>query len=330
MRGNLTKRVPKTIDDLKNYCKERNLNSDVTRFYIDVDHIGPDAYGIYKDYWSDDFIVYKNKEDGSRMIIYQGKDEAYAVNELGRRLSMSLRHPEMLTNLDLQEGQEDAAENELSSGTSFVSTLRSEHETEEEANLESGNEATDTSKTEDLLHDQKDEALNPDEKTRKNDIENQTENLQKNEVKIPTEKIQKTSVRKNDEDSINDHPVIDQDNNADRYGEYHYDLFPKEYTINKKKPNKDKLEMIKVALLFIIAIMAIIFFGLYSVTNGFTNTDRDNYNNAYYDSYYKSYFSSDNYDCADLPGPMNGSYYTPEETHYLAEQIEKRWSERFR
>ncbi len=279
MRGNLTKRVPKTIDDLKNYCKERNLNSDVTRFYIDVDHIGPDAYGIYKDYWSDDFIVYKNKEDGSRMIIYQGKDEAYAVNELGRRLSMSLRHPEMLTNLDLQEGQEEAAENELSSGTSFVSTLRSEYENEEEANFESGNEATDTSKT---------------------------------------------------GDSINDHPVIDQDNDADRYGEYHYDLFPKEYTINKKKPNKDKLEMIKVALLFIIAIMAIIFFGLYSVTNGFTNTDRDNYNNAYYDSYYKSYFSSDNYDCADLPEPMNGSYYTPEETHYLAEQIEKRWSERFR
>ena len=55
MRGNLTKRVPKKIDDLKKYCKERNLNSDVTRFYIDVDHIGPDAYGIYKDYWSDDF-----------------------------------------------------------------------------------------------------------------------------------------------------------------------------------------------------------------------------------------------------------------------------------
>ncbi|SHH90488.1 hypothetical protein SAMN02745229_01148 [Butyrivibrio fibrisolvens DSM 3071] len=327
MRGYLTKKVPKTIDDLKKYCKERNLNSDVTRFYIDVDHIGPDAYGIYKDYWSDDFIVYKNTDDGSREIIYQGKDEAIAVNELGRRLSIFLKNPEMLDELDLAEAeketQEETLQNEFSSGTSFVSSLRSEYGADEDTELNSENEVYTDENVADSESDQdyiEDICVD----TTKN------VHLKSFPIKTRSEQIYEDG---NDEDySIHDEHSIDQETESDddRYTQYHYDLFPKEYTINKKKPNKDKLEKIKVALLFIIAIMAIIFFGLYSVTNGFTNTDRDNYNNAYYDSYYKSYFSSDNYDCADLPGPMNGSYYTPDETHYLAEQIEKRWSERFR
>ena len=316
MRGNLAKRVPKTIDDLKKYCKERNLNSDVTRFYIDVDHIGPDAYGIYKDYWSDDFIVYKNTDDGSREIIYQGKDEAIAVNELGRRLSMYLKNPDMLEKLDLAEAEDETQEetvvNEFSSGTSFVSSLRSEYGADETSNSNSENEVYKDENIADSASDQEDNI----------DVcADTTQNVHLKSFPIKTRSEQQYE---------EDNEIVDSDSDDDRYTQYHYDLFPKEYTINKKKPSKDKLEMIKVALLFIIAIMAIIFFGLYSVTNGFTNTDRDNYNNAYYDSYYKSYFSSDNYDCTDLPGPMNGNYYTPEETHYLAEQIEKRWSERFR
>lgn len=77
---------PNTIEELQQWYVGHNLPpEDVTRFYIGKDYRGPKAFGIYKN-TSGDFVVYKNKGDGSRAIRYQGKDEAYAVNELYQRL----------------------------------------------------------------------------------------------------------------------------------------------------------------------------------------------------------------------------------------------------
>lgn len=46
-----------------------------------MDFRQPKAFGIYKD--SDgNFVVYKNKGDGTRAEHYRGKGEAYAVNEI--------------------------------------------------------------------------------------------------------------------------------------------------------------------------------------------------------------------------------------------------------
>lgn len=78
--------VPKTIEELKQWYIDHNLpDENTTRFFIDKDYPGPKAYGIYKQP-DGDFVVYKNKADGTRSTRYVGKDETYAVQELYLKL----------------------------------------------------------------------------------------------------------------------------------------------------------------------------------------------------------------------------------------------------
>jgi len=87
---------PKTIEELKDWYRKRNLpDSEVTRFFIGEDYKQPKAFGIYKDE-NGQFIVYKNKADGSRAVRYQGKDEEYAVNELYQKLKDEIVHQKYL------------------------------------------------------------------------------------------------------------------------------------------------------------------------------------------------------------------------------------------
>lgn len=80
-----TETTPKTIEQLQDWYKTMNLPPEnVTRFFIDKDIKEPKAFGIYKE--GTNFIVYKNKADGSRAVRYKGSDEAYAVNELYLKL----------------------------------------------------------------------------------------------------------------------------------------------------------------------------------------------------------------------------------------------------
>lgn len=77
---------PKTIEELKQWYVDHNLPpEDVTRFFIGKNYKEPKAFGIYKDD-AGDYVVYKNKADGSRAVRYRGSDEEYAVNELYLRL----------------------------------------------------------------------------------------------------------------------------------------------------------------------------------------------------------------------------------------------------
>ncbi len=76
--------LPKTIEELKEYCAERGMPLLRMRFFIGEDFREPRAFGIYRD--GDVFVVYKNKSDGSRAVRYRGPDEAYAVNELFLKL----------------------------------------------------------------------------------------------------------------------------------------------------------------------------------------------------------------------------------------------------
>ena len=55
------------------------------RFFIGEDYKGARAFGIFQD-GNGDFVVYKNKDNGQRAVRYQGKDEAYAVNEIYQKL----------------------------------------------------------------------------------------------------------------------------------------------------------------------------------------------------------------------------------------------------
>lgn len=73
--------TPKTIEELKQWYIQRKLPpEEVTRFFIGKNISEPRAFGIYE--YAGEYIVYKNKDDGSRAIRYQGKDQAYAVNEI--------------------------------------------------------------------------------------------------------------------------------------------------------------------------------------------------------------------------------------------------------
>ena len=81
----LVDKTPKTIEELKGWYKARKLPpEETTRFFIGKNIKAPRAFGIYED--NGRFIVYKNKSDGSRAIRYEGRDEAYAVNEIYLRL----------------------------------------------------------------------------------------------------------------------------------------------------------------------------------------------------------------------------------------------------
>ena len=79
--------MPETIEELKQWYIDMNLpDENTTRFFIGKDYPGPKAFGIYKNDITNEFVVYKNKADGSRAVRYQGTDEAFAVKELYLRL----------------------------------------------------------------------------------------------------------------------------------------------------------------------------------------------------------------------------------------------------
>ncbi len=81
--------TPKTIEELKIWYKQKNLPpKEVTRFFIGENFSGPRAFGIYEE--NGEYIVYKNKDDGTRAERYRGRDEAYAVNELYLKLKSEI------------------------------------------------------------------------------------------------------------------------------------------------------------------------------------------------------------------------------------------------
>ncbi len=77
--------VPKTIEDLKEFCAERGMPLYRMRFFIGEDFKEPCAFGIFK---KEDgtVVVYKNKDTGVRAIRYEGLDEAHGVEELYLKL----------------------------------------------------------------------------------------------------------------------------------------------------------------------------------------------------------------------------------------------------
>ena len=77
--------TPHTIEELKEYCAERNMPLQRMRFFIGENYQEPKAFGIYQNS-AGEFVVYKNKADGSRSIRYIGRDEEHAVSELYLKL----------------------------------------------------------------------------------------------------------------------------------------------------------------------------------------------------------------------------------------------------
>lgn len=73
-------KIPKTLEELKIFAYENHIPLEKLHMHLGEDYSGAKAFGIYQD--GTDFVVYKNKADGSRAIRYRGADEAYAVREI--------------------------------------------------------------------------------------------------------------------------------------------------------------------------------------------------------------------------------------------------------
>lgn len=86
-KPSVVNKTPETIEELKQWYIDRNLPPETTtRFFIGTNYKGARAFGIYQDDETGEFVVYKNKGDGSRAIRYQGRDEKHAVQELYLKL----------------------------------------------------------------------------------------------------------------------------------------------------------------------------------------------------------------------------------------------------
>ena len=126
---------PKTIDELKLWYFNNNLPpAETTRFFIGVNYLDPKAFGIYKEDSTGNFIVYKNKDDGSRTIRYKGPDEAKAVNELYERLKA-----EVLSQKNNEAEEDDDDEEEEEEEKTTKKSSKSEESEESEETKESSN-----------------------------------------------------------------------------------------------------------------------------------------------------------------------------------------------
>lgn len=82
-------KIPQTIEELQEFAKQHNLPLEKMHFHLGEDYKEPKAFGIYKDD-KGNFVVYKNKADGTRAVRYEGKDEAYAVNEIYQKMKAEI------------------------------------------------------------------------------------------------------------------------------------------------------------------------------------------------------------------------------------------------
>lgn len=73
----LSKKEPKTIEELQVYCDLHHIPLAKMRFFLGINVHQPKVFGIYRE--DDQVIVYKNKSDGTRSIRYKGTNEAEAV-----------------------------------------------------------------------------------------------------------------------------------------------------------------------------------------------------------------------------------------------------------
>ena len=77
--------APKTVFELRQFCEDRGMPLEKMRFFLGRDCREPKAFGIFKDD-EGDYIVYKNKADGARVVHYRGADESKAVSELYEKI----------------------------------------------------------------------------------------------------------------------------------------------------------------------------------------------------------------------------------------------------
>ncbi len=80
---------PRSLEELRSYCRAHRLSAETLRFSIGKDSAEPRVTGLFREP-SGDFVVFRNKGDGSRLELYRGRDEASAVRVFFPRLQDAL------------------------------------------------------------------------------------------------------------------------------------------------------------------------------------------------------------------------------------------------
>lgn len=71
---------PKSLEDLEKFFVDNNIPQEKVRFFINEDMKEAKCFGVYIDPETFEYVVYKNKSDGSRFERYRGNNEQEAVN----------------------------------------------------------------------------------------------------------------------------------------------------------------------------------------------------------------------------------------------------------
>ena len=80
----------RSVEELLQRAAERGMPLEKMRFFINEDRKEPRCFGIYQDEYTGHWIVYKNKDDGSRSVRYAGPDEAYAAQEIWAKINSEI------------------------------------------------------------------------------------------------------------------------------------------------------------------------------------------------------------------------------------------------
>ena len=81
-----------SIEELKQKCAEKNMPLEKMRFFIGEDRKEPKCFGVYLDESTGNWVVYKNKSDGTRAVRYEGRDEARAAQEIWNKIGDEVKH----------------------------------------------------------------------------------------------------------------------------------------------------------------------------------------------------------------------------------------------
>ncbi|MBR1820953.1 MAG: hypothetical protein IJ769_04950 [Clostridia bacterium] len=70
--------------------RTKDMPLEKMRFFINQDRKEPRCFGIYQDSYTGHWVVYKNKDNGSRAVRYSGPDEAFAAQELWAKINSEI------------------------------------------------------------------------------------------------------------------------------------------------------------------------------------------------------------------------------------------------
>ena len=77
-----------SIEELKQKCAEKNMPLEKMRFFIGENRKEPKCFGVYLDEDTGNWIVYKNKADGTRAVRMKVLMKRGLLRKYGPRLGM--------------------------------------------------------------------------------------------------------------------------------------------------------------------------------------------------------------------------------------------------